>query len=104
MRLVAFAAAAALSVATAAAAQLRPPEAAVRIHARQAHYKQMAAAMKGLGDQLRGDRPSLAEIRGRSRIVARLAPQLLHWFPHGTGPEAGVRTRALPAIWSNHDG
>lgn len=104
MRLVAFAAAAALSVATAAVAQLRPPEAAARIHARQANYKQMAAAMKGLGDQLRGSNPSLAEIRARARIVARFAPRVLHWFPHGTGPEAGIRTRALPAIWSNHDG
>ena len=29
---------------------------------------------------------------------------MLHWFPHGTGHEAGVRTRALPAIWSDHEG
>ncbi len=104
MRLVAFAAAAALCVATAAAAQLRPPDAAERIRARQASYKQMAAAMKALGDQLRGDRPSLAEIRARSRVVAGFAPRVLRWFPRGTGPEAGVRTRALPAIWSDQDG
>ena len=103
MRLVAFAAAAALSVATAAVAQLRPPEAAARIQTRQANYKQMAAAMKGLGDELRGANPSLAEIRRRTATVARFAPHLLRWFPRGTGPEAGVRTRALPAIWANHE-
>lgn len=101
MRLVAFAAAAALTVATAVAAQ---PRAAATIQARQAHYKQMSAAMKAINDELRGSSPSAASLRPHTRLVARLAPQLLRWFPRGTGPEAGVRTRALPAIWSNHDG
>jgi cytochrome c556 len=101
MRLVAFAAAAALSIATAVAAQ---PRAAATIHARQANYKQMGAAMKAINDELHGSNPSLAGLRTRTRVIAGFAPQLLRWFPHGTGPEAGVRTRALPAIWSNHRG
>ena len=29
---------------------------------------------------------------------------MLGWFPRGTGPETGVRTRAKPEIWSNPSG
>lgn len=104
MRLVAFAAAAAMIVATAALAQLRPPEAAGTIRARQANYKQMAAAMKGIGDELKGSRPSAHRIRRHSAVIAGFAPQLLRWFPRGTGPEAGVRTRARPDIWADNQG
>ena len=63
-RPVAFAVAAALCV-SAAAAQRPAPDAAATIRARQANYKQMAAAMKGISDQLRGVDPSLAAIRRR---------------------------------------
>jgi cytochrome c556 len=72
------------------------------IRERQSHYKQMGAAMKGINEQLHGSAPSIDAIRQGSRVLVTLAPQLLRWFPRGTGPEAGVRTRALPAIWSNN--
>lgn len=102
MRHFVLAAAAAACLVTAAAAQLRPAQAAGTIRARQAKYKQMAAAIKGINDQLRSGSPSVPAIRAGSAVIARHAPQLLRWFPRGTGPESGVRTRALPGIWSNH--
>jgi cytochrome c556 len=71
------------------------------IRARQANYKQMGAAMKGINDQLHGGAPSLPVIRRGSRLIAASALQLLRWFPPGTGREAGVRTRARPEIWSD---
>lgn len=74
------------------------------IQMRQANYKQMAAAMKGINDQLRGGSPSLPEIRRHSALIHRHALQVLRWFPRGSGPEAGVRTRARPEIWSDHAG
>jgi len=74
------------------------------IRMRQANYKQIAAAMKGIGEQLRSDSPSLPAIRAGSRTILGFAPQVLRWFPRGTGPEAGVRTRARPEIWSDHAG
>lgn len=85
----------------AAAAQLRPDQAAGTIRARQANYKQMAAAFKGINDQLRSSSPSVPAIRRGSAVIARHAPRLLRWFPRGSGPEAGIRTRALPLIWSD---
>lgn len=71
------------------------------IQARQAGYKQIQGAMKGLSDQLRASEPSLPTIRQHSAVIARLAPQVSGWFPAGTGAEAGVRTRAKAEIWSS---
>lgn len=96
--------AAAAALAATAAAQSSAPAAAGTIHARQARYKQMAAAMKGVRDELRGDAPSLDALRRHSGLIAGYAVQLLRWFPHGSGAEAGVRTRARPEIWSNRAG
>jgi len=101
MRNIVLAAAAAITCVTAAAAQLSPRRAAATIESRQANYKQMAAAMKGINDQLRGGNASVTEIRRGSAVIARFAPQVLRWFPRGSGAEAGVRTRAKPEIWSD---
>ena len=100
-RLVLTAAAVAAIVATAAPRSRRPP---TRSAMRQANYKQIGAAMKGINEQLHGGAPSLAAIRAGSRIIVGFAPQVLRWFPRGTGPEAGVRTRARPEIWTDHAG
>lgn len=75
-----------------------------RISDRQANYKQMGAAMKGINEQIHGDAPDVAVIRRNSAVLLHFAPQVLTWFPRGTGPEAGVRTRALPVIWTDRAG
>jgi len=96
-----LAAAALAAVATAASAY--GPAASV-VRTRQANYKQMAAALKGINDQLHGASPDLAAIRPRAALLANYGLQVLRWFPHGSGREAGVRTRALPEIWSDRAG
>ncbi len=88
--------------AAAAGAQDRAPAETIRM--RQANYKQMGAAMKGLNEEMRGGRPSLATVRRHAAVIARHAPMVLRWFPHGSGPEAGVRTRAKAAIWTDPHG
>lgn len=93
-------AAAMAAIVTTAAAQRPGP--ADQIRARQAHYKQMGGAMKAINDQLHGSAPSIGAIRQGSHVILAFAPQILRWFPPGTGPEAGVRTRALPEIWSDN--
>lgn len=98
-QLVLIAAATAAIVATAAIAA---PADTIRM--RQANYKQIGAAMKGINEQLRNSTPSIPAIRAASRNILGFAPQVLRWFPRGTGPEAGVRTRARPEIWTDHAG
>ena len=46
----------------------------------------------------------MPEIRRHSATLARHARNVLTWFPHGTGAEAGVRTRAKAEIWSDPRG
>lgn len=100
MKRLAVVALAACCIVTAAAAQPMVQ----RINERQARYKQMGAAMKALHEQLRASNPSLPVIRRNSALITRYAPRVLGWFPRGSGPEAGARTRALPEIWSDGRG
>jgi cytochrome c556 len=93
--------AAAIAAIVATAAIAAPAD---TIRMRQANYKQIGAAMKGINEQLRSGAPSIDAIRAGSRTIIGFAPQVLRWFPHGTGPEAGVRTRARPEIWTDHTG
>ena len=89
---------------TMAAAQTRAVPAAETIRMRQANYKQMGGAVKGINDQLAADAPAMPEIRRHAATLAGHARNVLTWFPHGTGAEAGVRTRAKPEIWSDPRG
>lgn len=82
-------------------AQRPAPNAAATILARQANYKQMGAAVHDLQEQVRAGSPNLARIRSRAALLAERSVQILVWFPRGTGPEAGVRTRAKREIWTN---
>ena len=70
--------------------------------ARHDHYEEMGDAMKGIGRELKADSPSAETIQRHSAVIARYAPQILTWFPEGSGPEAG-RTRAKAEIWSDPD-
>jgi cytochrome c556 len=71
------------------------------IQARQAHYKAIGAASKGIFDELNKPSPDVAAIQGYARTLDQLAPQIPSWFPVGSGPESGVKTLAKPEIWSN---
>jgi cytochrome c556 len=75
--------------------------AAATIQARQGNYKQIAAALHEILEQLHADTPDIARIRPRAALLADRSVRVLTWFPRGTGAEAGVRTRAKPEIWSN---
>ena len=66
---------------------------------RQANFKKMGAANKALADELKKAAPSIEVARTSAPVLSQLAPQVATWFPDGSGPEAGVETEALPAIW-----
>jgi cytochrome c556 len=71
---------------------------------RQAHYKTIGAASKGIFDELNKPSPSVAVVQGYAKTLDTLAPQIPTWFPVGSGAEAGVKTAAKPEIWSNASG
>lgn len=92
-----------LAVAGASAgwAQGRDPTAI--IHTRQAHYKEIGKAAKGVLDQLKSRSPSLPAIQPYARHIDLLAPQVSGWFPVGSGPRPGVKTSAKPDVWTRPD-
>lgn len=68
--------------------------------ARHDHYEEMGDAMKGITTALKADSPDVAAIQRHSALIAGFGPQVLTWFPEGSGPEAG-KTRAKSEIWSD---
>lgn len=69
------------------------------IRERQQSYKHIGRSTKAIFDELKASQPNIASIRANALTVATLAHQLPTWFAKGTGPEAGIKTAALPEIW-----
>lgn len=69
------------------------------IEGRQSALRDIGAAFKGVGDELKKSQPSLPTIRQYARQIEDLSKQQKFWFPPGTGPEAEIETAAKPAIW-----
>lgn len=95
LKTLSIAALAGLALAAAAPA----PQAAIA--ARQAGFKKMGAAMKALNDQLKGDAPAKPAMTAAAQTIAATAREQGKLFPAGSGPGAGVKTDALPGIWSD---
>ena len=72
-----------------------------QIEARQAQLKKIGKAFKTISDQLKAGTPDLAEIQAAAAIVPKESADMADWFPEGTGPDAGVKTEALPIIWES---
>ncbi|BBK31746.1 cytochrome c556 [Stella humosa] len=89
--------AAVLGVGLMAEAQQRPP--ADIIAARQQAMKTLGAEMKGIGDAAKAGSITKEDASARASKINEIANQMVSWFPAGTGPESGVKTAALPAIW-----
>jgi cytochrome c556 len=80
------------------------PAEIAQIKPRQDKLRDMGGALKAINDELKKSRldwdntilPNVQTIKDRSGY-------LLKWFPKGSGPESGVKTYALPAIWQKND-
>ena len=73
------------------------------ISARQANFKTMGKAMKASFDELKHPAPSIEVFRASASALSGAAPKVAAAFPKGSGPESGVKTQALPAIWEKPD-
>lgn len=86
------------AAATAAPAEAASPAAEI-IAARQAGFKKLGGAFKTMSDQLRSGAPDVSILQTAAASVPEITSGIETWFPAGSGPEAGVKTDALPAIW-----
>ena len=72
-----------------------------RVAARIDHFKTLAAHFKTMNEELRKRDPDLKVVRAATKKVSDAAVQLPSWFPKGSGPESGAKTRAKPELWTN---
>ena len=68
---------------------------------RQAGFKKMGAAMKALNEQLKSSTPAKNVIVAAAQTIAPTAREQAKLFPAGSGPAAGIKTDALPNIWTD---
>jgi cytochrome c556 len=68
---------------------------------REAQLRRLGAAFKAVNEQSRRSSPDLGDIRANAQTISSLAAEFPTWFPAGTGPDAGLDTKAKMAIWSN---
>jgi cytochrome c556 len=70
------------------------------MHDRHEHYEELGKAFKTVRDQTRSPSPDVKAIAGAAKVVSAAAAEQDKWFPAGTGPETGIKTRAKPEIWN----
>ena len=73
------------------------------MHDRHERYEEIGDANKAIGNALKSDSPSIDTIRRHADVIAGYAPQVVSWFPAGSGPETGRPTRAKAEIWTDFD-
>jgi cytochrome c556 len=73
---------------------------AENITARQNAYKAVGRTNKAIRDELQKPAPDLAVIRTNAATLHQSARRTGQLFMRGTGPETGVKTAALPIIWT----
>ena len=92
-----------LSVTATAIVTAAPADVAM-IKSRQEKLRDMGSALKQIDDELKRRSPDWENvIQPNVQILQERSPFLMKWFPKGSGPEAGTKTYALPAIWQKGD-
>lgn len=74
------------------------------IQQRQENFEQLGGAFKVIRDEVRKRKSDMDAIVKAANTIHSHAQELPSWFPTGSGPEAGIETEALPAIWKDQAG
>jgi cytochrome c556 len=83
--------------------QAAPGDSAI-IKSRQDKLRDMGGAFKAIDDELKKRNPDWENaILPNAQTVQSRSSYLLTWFPKGSGPESGIKTYALPAVWQKPD-
>jgi len=80
-----------------------PTDPASIIQTRQENLKGFGEANRAMAEELKKPSPDLAVFQTNAPRITGLAPDLINWFPAGTGTEAGVKTAAKPEVWAQPD-
>lgn len=75
-----------------------------QIEARQDGYKTLGKNFKAINDELKTSAPDVATLVPAIAAMLEASEGMGDWYPEGTGPDSGVETEALAAIWEDPDG
>lgn len=102
MRMTMFAAAAAVTLATAGVAFAALPKDKLLsiMHTRHEGMESIGKGNKAIRRELDGSTPNMGLVRLSAAQIAKLSQQASGWFPQGSGPELG-KTGAKPEIWQD---
>lgn len=67
---------------------------------RHDEYNKLGDAFKTIKDQTGAKAPDAAAIQGAAQVVKAASVNQFKWFPAGSGPETGAKTRAKAEIWA----
>ena len=80
------------------------PAETAQIKPRQDKLRDMGGALKAINDEIKKVKLDWDNtILPNTQTIEERSGYLLNWFPKGCGPESGVKTYALPAIWQKND-
>ena len=77
-----------------------PAQIAQFIHARHDHFHALGKSVKSLREQIGRADPDWNRIATDANQIERLAAALPTWFPQGSGPGHGIKTKARARIWA----
>jgi cytochrome c556 len=84
------------------AAYAASPAVTDAVKARQASLKEIGGAFKNINDELKSGSPDMNSVKPLARDIAARTALLPKYFPKGSGPESGLKTRAKPDIWKDN--
>lgn len=90
----------ALSFAAVGGVAMAAVDASKVITSRIDSYKKIGKAFKDINDGLKADAPDAKAIAAQAKTMKDLSGHIPSWFPKGTGPETGLKTRAKADIWA----
>jgi cytochrome c556 len=79
-----------------------PADPKAAYEARHEGFEEIGDHFKTIKRELKGGSPAIETVQREAAGLAEKARQVPNWFPAGTGPESGTRTRAKAEIWANH--
>ncbi|MGX7953117.1 c-type cytochrome [Tsuneonella sp. HG249] len=69
------------------------------VEIRHDNFEAISKANKAIKKELERDAPDLKAVGASAADIAARGPPIRGYFPVGSGPEAGLKTEALPTIW-----
>lgn len=63
-------------------------------------YRELGASFKNVNDELRSAKPQAMVLQLSARQIRNVANQQYSFFPAGSGPQAGLKTKARADIWA----